>query len=98
MFKLGADLKVYLHREPIDFRAGINSRCSLGNGIFSSAKFAQRCFPSTLEFGGDQTIIRVNAIELAFCQRRGVALALKLPFSASAQGLVDLLLCLPSPR
>ncbi|MGO7564829.1 hypothetical protein ACC754_36330 [Rhizobium johnstonii] len=25
MFKLGADLKVYLHREPIDFRAGINS-------------------------------------------------------------------------
>lgn len=25
MFKLGADLQVYLHREPIDFRAGINS-------------------------------------------------------------------------
>ena len=24
MFRLGADLKVYLHREPIDFRAGIN--------------------------------------------------------------------------
>ncbi|WP_132549384.1 MULTISPECIES: hypothetical protein [Rhizobium] len=70
----------------------------MGNGIFSSAKFPQRCFPSTLEFGGDQTIIRVNAIELAFCQRRGVALALKLPFSASAQGFIDLLLCLPSPR
>ncbi|TCU30822.1 hypothetical protein EV130_101397 [Rhizobium azibense] len=48
--------------------------------------------------GGDQTIMRVNAIELAFCQRRGVALALKLPFSASAQGFIDLLLCLPSPR
>lgn len=42
--------------------------------------------------------MRVNAIELAFCQRRGVALALKLPFSASAQGFIDLLLCLPSPR
>ena len=25
MFRLGADLQVYLHREPIDFRAGINS-------------------------------------------------------------------------
>jgi len=25
MFRLSADLKVYLHREPIDFRAGINS-------------------------------------------------------------------------
>ncbi len=25
MFRLGADLPVYLHRDPIDFRAGINS-------------------------------------------------------------------------
>jgi transposase len=25
MFRLSADLCVYLHREPIDFRAGINS-------------------------------------------------------------------------
>ena len=25
MFRLGAEVKVYLHREPIDFRAGINS-------------------------------------------------------------------------
>lgn len=25
MFRLGADLKVYLHREPIDFCAGITS-------------------------------------------------------------------------
>ena len=25
MFKLAADVQVYLHREPIDFRAGINS-------------------------------------------------------------------------
>ena len=25
MFRLSADLSVYLHREPIDFRAGINS-------------------------------------------------------------------------
>ena len=25
MFRLGDDLQVYLHREPIDFRAGINS-------------------------------------------------------------------------
>lgn len=25
MFRLASDLRVYLHREPIDFRAGINS-------------------------------------------------------------------------
>nr|WP_166354076.1 IS66 family insertion sequence element accessory protein TnpB [Bradyrhizobium barranii] len=25
MFRLGGDLQVYLHREPIDFQAGINS-------------------------------------------------------------------------
>jgi len=29
MFRLAADLRVYLHREPIDFRAGINSLASL---------------------------------------------------------------------
>ena len=28
MFRLSADLSVYLHREPIDFRAGINSQFS----------------------------------------------------------------------
>jgi transposase len=29
MFRFEADLKVFLHREPIDFRAGLN-RISLG--------------------------------------------------------------------
>ena len=29
MFRLAADLRVYLHREPIDFRAGINSLVTL---------------------------------------------------------------------
>jgi transposase len=29
MFRLAADLRVYLHREPIDFRAGINSLATL---------------------------------------------------------------------
>ncbi len=32
MFRLGADLKVYLHQEPIDFRAGINSLAGPGQG------------------------------------------------------------------
>lgn len=40
MFRLGADLKVYLHREPIDFRAGINSLAVLVQG--------KRYFPRTL--------------------------------------------------
>lgn len=29
MFRFEADLKVFLHREPIDFRAGINSLVTL---------------------------------------------------------------------
>jgi len=29
MFRLDSDLRVYLHREPIDFRAGINSLTAL---------------------------------------------------------------------
>ncbi|WP_081081803.1 IS66 family insertion sequence element accessory protein TnpB [Burkholderia stagnalis] len=29
MFRLDADLRVYLHREPIDFRAGLNTLVTL---------------------------------------------------------------------
>ena len=29
MFRFDADLRIYLHREPIDFRAGINSLVTL---------------------------------------------------------------------
>jgi len=29
MFRFDADLQIYLHREPIDFRAGINSLVTL---------------------------------------------------------------------
>ncbi|MFP3569751.1 IS66 family insertion sequence element accessory protein TnpB [Paraburkholderia sp. SIMBA_030] len=29
MFRLDADLRIYLHREPIDFRSGINSLVTL---------------------------------------------------------------------
>ena len=31
MFRFEADLKVFVHREPIDFRAGINSQALLGH-------------------------------------------------------------------
>lgn len=45
MFRLAADLRVYLHREPIDFRAGINSLAivveqSMGLNPFERAVFA----------------------------------------------------------
>jgi transposase len=45
MFKLDADLRVYLHREPIDLRAGINSLAilveqSMGHNPFEHAAFA----------------------------------------------------------
>lgn len=35
MFLLSADLKVFLHREPIDFRTGINSLAVLVQGKHS---------------------------------------------------------------
>jgi len=45
MFKLARDIQVYLHREPIDFRAGINSLAilveqSMGLNPFERAVFA----------------------------------------------------------
>lgn len=63
-----------------------------GKGFFGSANLAQRRFPSTLEFAGDKTIVRIDAVELALGQRCSIALALKLTFRAAAQGLFDLLL------
>ena len=45
MFTLAADVQVYLHREPIDFRAGINSLAvrvqeTMGLDAFASGVFA----------------------------------------------------------
>lgn len=45
MFRLSADVRVYLHRDPIDFRAGIDSLAilveqSMGLNPFERAVFA----------------------------------------------------------
>ncbi|WJM30384.1 IS66 family insertion sequence element accessory protein TnpB (plasmid) [Novosphingobium resinovorum] len=45
MFRLAEDLRVYLHRDPIDFRCGINSLAilveqSMGLNPFEHAAFA----------------------------------------------------------
>ncbi|SEP37890.1 IS66 Orf2 like protein [Rhizobium tibeticum] len=44
MFRLAADLKVYLHREPIDFRAGINSLAVLVQKTMELDPFAPAVF------------------------------------------------------
>ena len=44
MFRLGAELKVYLHREPIDFRAGINSLAVLVQETMALDPFAPAVF------------------------------------------------------
>lgn len=44
MFRLGDDLKVYLHREPIDFRAGINSLAVLVQEVMELDPFAPAVF------------------------------------------------------
>jgi len=44
MFRLGADIKVYLHREPIDFRAGINSLAVLVQETMALDPFAPAVF------------------------------------------------------
>ncbi|WP_408295930.1 IS66 family insertion sequence element accessory protein TnpB, partial [Paraburkholderia sp. RL17-373-BIF-A] len=44
MFRFEADLKVFLHREPIDFRAGINSLVALVEQSMQLDPFARAVF------------------------------------------------------
>lgn len=44
MFRLAADLQVYLHREPIDFRAGMNSLVTLVEQSMQLEPFARAVF------------------------------------------------------
>ncbi|ESY65882.1 IS66 family insertion sequence element accessory protein TnpB [Mesorhizobium sp. LNHC232B00] len=48
MFRLGADLKVYLHREPIDFRAGINSLAVLVQETMALDRLLRRFLRSAI--------------------------------------------------
>lgn len=69
MFKLGADLKVYLHREPIDFRAGINSLAVLVQETMALDPFA----PAVFAFCNR----RRDRIKLLFFDRSGFVMVLK---------------------
>ncbi|MFP3186600.1 MAG: IS66 family insertion sequence element accessory protein TnpB [Paraburkholderia sp.] len=44
MFRLDADLRVYLHREPIDFRAGLNTLVTLVEQSMRLDPFARAVF------------------------------------------------------
>ncbi|TGQ04469.1 IS66 family insertion sequence element accessory protein TnpB [Mesorhizobium sp. M2E.F.Ca.ET.219.01.1.1] len=69
MFRLGADLKVYLHREPIDFRAGINSLAVLVQETMALDPFA----PAVFAFCNR----RRERMKLLFFDRSGFVLVLK---------------------
>ncbi|MER8760264.1 IS66 family insertion sequence element accessory protein TnpB [Mesorhizobium sp. M0976] len=69
MFRLGADLKVYLHREPIDFRAGINSLAVLVQETMALDPFA----PAVFAFCNR----RRDRMKLLFFDRSGFVLVLK---------------------
>ena len=69
MFRLGADLNVYLHREPIDFRAGINSLAVLVQEVMELDPFA----PAVFAFCNR----RRDRMKLLFFDRSGFVLVLK---------------------
>jgi transposase len=69
MFRLGADLKVYLHREPIDFRAGINSLAVLVQETMALDPFV----PAVFAFCNR----RRDRMKLLFFDRSGFVLVLK---------------------
>ncbi|MBY4592301.1 MULTISPECIES: IS66 family insertion sequence element accessory protein TnpB [Rhizobium] len=69
MFKLGADLQVYLNREPIDLRAGINSLAVLVQETMALDPFA----PAVFAFCNR----RRDRVKLLFFDRSGFVLILR---------------------
>lgn len=69
MFRLAADVQVYLHREPIDFRAGINSLAILVQETMELDPFA----PAVFAFCNR----RRDRMKLLFFDRSGFVMVLK---------------------
>src|SRR4029078_11705363 len=69
MFRLGADLRVFLHREPIDIRAGINSLAVLVQETMELDLFA----PAFFAFCNP----RRDRMKLLFFDRSGFVMVLK---------------------
>jgi transposase len=69
MFRLAADVQVYLHREPIDFRAGINSLAVLVQETMALDPFVPAVFASCNR--------RHDRVKLLFFDRSGFVLVLK---------------------
>ena len=70
----------------------------LNKRLLGRSGLAQGFFPASLKFRGNETIVGVDAVELAFGQCGGVALALELPFRAGSQRRIHLLLSSARPR
>jgi transposase len=71
MFHFEADLKVFLHREPIDFRAGINSLVTLVEQSMQLDPFARAVYAFHNR--------RRNRIKLLLYERNGFWLMLTAP-------------------
>ena len=69
MFRLADDLRVYLHRDPIDFRAGINSLAILVEQAMGLNPFERAVFAFCNR--------RRTRIKLLFFDRSGFVLVLK---------------------
>lgn len=69
MFLLSADVQVYLHRDPIDFRAGINSLAVRVQETMGLDPFARGCFAFCNR--------RRDRLKLLFFDRSGFVLVVK---------------------
>lgn len=69
MFRLDADLKVYLHRDPIDFRKGINGLATMVEQAMQLDPFARAAYAFRNR--------RCNRIKLLIYDRTGFWLLIK---------------------
>jgi len=74
-------------------------RCGLlGQGCLGRPNLLQCRFPAAFQFRRDETVVRIDAVELPFRQGRSVAGAFDLPFCVCKQRRVDLALGPPGAR
>jgi len=69
MFSLSADMAVYLHRDAIDFRLGVNGLCAIVEHAMKRDPFVRACFAFTNK--------RRDRIRLLFWHKNGFWLCAK---------------------
>ena len=91
----GDDLGPQARIEPIGL--GLDLACAPREGLFGATQRTERRLPAPLEFGRDEPIVGIDAVELPFGEAGFVAEPLDLLHLRPLQGFIGVALRLPRP-